>query len=164
MKKWIMSHEFAFDVAVWVIVAIQIATLTLGWAVFKKGTMGYNVVTFIWIISVPAWFFAMALSAFASSLKLKERKPKYLRPRIEAFDWSEFNHDHFCIAAQLLNDTDFELVCPHGGNVEFIGTDDACDYCKYSATIDFNTDSNGKKYIDLYIDDKILPKNNEVVE
>ena len=163
MKKWIISHERMFDIAVWVIIAIQIAALILGWAVFKKGTVGYDVVTVIWIISVPAWFIAMTLSFFASSLRIKEDKPKYHRPRIGSYDWSEADHDHFCIAAQLLNDKDFEAVCPHNGNVEFIGTDDACDYCKYNATIDFNTDYNGKNYIDLYINNKILPRNNEVV-
>ena len=163
MKKWIISHEHMFDIAVWVIVAIQIAALILGWAVFKKGTVGYDVVIVIWITSVPAWFIAMTLSFFASSLRIKEDKPKYRRPRIGSYDWSEADHDHFCIAAQLLNDKDFEAVCPHNGNVEFIGTDDACDFCKYDATIDFNTDYNGKNYIDLYINNKILPRNNEEV-
>lgn len=157
MKKWIISHERMFDIALWVIIAIQIATLILGWAVFKKGTVGYDVVIVIWIISVPAWFIAMTLSSFASSLRIKEDKPKYHRPRIGSYDWSEADHDHFCIAAQLLNDKDFEAVCPHNGNVEFIGTDDACDYCKYDATIDFNTGADGNKYIDLYIDGRILP-------
>lgn len=163
MKKWIISHEHAFDVAVWVIVAIQITTIILRWAVFEKGTVGYNVLITIWVISIPAWCIAIILTLLAPIFRLKERKSKYRRPRIAAFDWSKYDHDHFCIAAQLLNDNDFEAVCPHNGNVEFIGVDNACDFCKYNATVDFNTDSNGNKYIDLYIDDKISPRNNEVV-
>lgn len=75
--------------------------------------------------------------------------------RIQSFDWSKNDHQHICLAAQLLESQDFEAVCPHHGKVEGISWCDDCDYCKYQAVIDFNTANDGSKNITLYIDDKV---------
>lgn len=163
MKKWIMSHENMFDIVSWIALGIQFTTIFLRIWAFEKGTDGYTAMIIIWEIAVLVWFIAILLSLLSAIFKVNKPKSKYNRERIESFDWCEHDHCHFCIAVQLLNDKDFEAVCPHKGNVEFIGVDNACDFCKYNATVDFNTDSKGNKYIDLYIDDKILPRNNEVV-
>lgn len=157
MKRWIISHERMFDIITWVAIAIQLATIILRLWVFKRGTDGYNVMFGIWGASVVVWLIAFTLSILSPILKNKKPKSKYNKPQIESFSWDDFDHSHFCIAAQLLNDKDFEAVCPHHGKVEDIARCDACDYCKYMAIVDFNTDKDGSKNISLYIKTSLRP-------
>lgn len=80
---------------------------------------------------------------------------KHPLSRVQAFSWSKDDHNHICLAAQLLESQDFEAVCPHHGKVEGICWCDDCDYCKYQAIVDFNTDKDGNKNITLYIKDEV---------
>lgn len=89
------------------------------------------------------------------AIRAGANRMKHPLSRVQAFSWSKDDHDHICLAAQLLESQDFEAVCPHHGKVEGICWCDDCDYCKYQAIVDFNTDKDGNKNITLYIKDEV---------
>lgn len=89
------------------------------------------------------------------AIRAGANRMKHPMSRDRAWDWSPNDHSHFCLAAKVLESSDFETVCPYHGKVEDIGCCDECDYCKYMAIVDFNTDKNGEKNISLHIKDDV---------
>lgn len=89
------------------------------------------------------------------AIRAGANRMKHPMGRDRAYSWSKGDHSHFCLAAKILESKDFETVCPYRGKVEDIGCCDECDYCKYEAVINFNTDKNGNKNISLYIDERV---------
>lgn len=76
--------------------------------------------------------------------------------------YDDFNHEHICLIARLLEEEDFRAICPNvskpydGYPIEFRESSDQCDLCKYSCTIDFSLDKNGEKQIVLSGDEDFL--------
>ena len=88
------------------------------------------------------WHFKLAFKQFKNRLK-------YPITYTHSSSWDNDDHSHICIAAMLLDKDDFKSVCPCQGKCELIGWDEICEYCQYSAIIDYQTSENGNKYIDI---------------
>ena len=88
------------------------------------------------------WRIRSAFRVFLQRL----RRPLF---RVHSTSWSEDDHSHFCLAAQLLEEGDFCAVCPHGGKLSWEpGHSDECDWCPYEAVL-YYTETGGKKKIRL---------------
>lgn len=78
-------------------------------------------------------------------------------PLMDAHDWSEDDHRHFCLARYLLTPECFHEVC-HSDTTMYnmvsqaYGMEYQCDYCRYSCTLEYNQKDMGgweKKWISV---------------
>ena len=83
----------------------------------------------------------------------------YGRDLTEVISFNDFNHDHICFA-RLLGGNVFREVCPicdiFSQGDSFLGSEDACDLCKYNIRADFRKNEEGESEIRLSCDERLI--------